>query len=440
MQLSSRIQQWSIGYLFLIIVTIYRGLLDQFYYSFSGPFEYYGMLWEPRSFATIASSYLVMLLIGWLLPKDPKRPSNILWVLMYLFTYVPVGTQYCYNANHSAEAFWALSLVFGFVSILMNIKWVPYKLEVPKATFSKYWVSVGLMSLGALAFLIVYFGVSLKVPSLTDVYDARSGYKEQSGRLSGYIFNWTGHFINTAFFVLALYRRNILLVVLAVAIELYLFTIGGHKSMLLMFALVGWVFIGARYMQRHLVLYLSGSLMGLMAVLFLVDTLNGEYTIFSSLLVRRNALLPAQLYFYFFDYFSSHPVDHFAQNFPFNMFWETNYDTKLPKLIGTEYFSFKDDIYANGNIFADIYANMGTWGFVVIPLILTFMFKVMDRLSANKNVVFTVPLFSAALLSLTNSGLIVNLITHGLLVAYLLVLLYPLKRLTLKGIEARDLS
>lgn len=440
MQLNHKIQQWSLGYIFLIIVTIYRAILDHFYHAFSGPFEYYGMLWEPRSFANIAISYVAMLGIGWLLPKDPKRPSNVLWVLMYLFTYVPVATQYCYNAHHSAEAFWSLTLVFAVASLLMSVKWLPYKLELPKVSFTKYWLGVGFLSIGALGFLLVYFGISLKMPSLTDVYDARAGYKEQSGRLSGYVFNWTGHFINTAFFVLALYRRNLLLIALAVGIELYLFTIGGHKSMLLMFALVSWVFIGARYMQRHLILYLSGSLASLMALLLLIDTLNGEYTLLSSLMVRRNALLPAQLYFYFFDYFSNHPVDHFAQNFPFNMFWDTHYDTKLPKLIGTEYFSFKDDIYANGNIFADIYANMGTWGFVVIPFIITFLFKVMDRLSANKNVVFTVPLFSAALLSLTNSGLIVNLITHGLIIAYILVLFYPMKRLSLKGVKAGELS
>ncbi len=101
------------------------------------------------------------------------------------------------------------------------------------------------------------------------------------------------------------------------------------------------------------------------------------------------------------------------------------YEECIPEIIGRIYFRFKDDVYANGNVFADTFSNVGMLSYPLLAVILPGIYALIDWASENKHLAFSIPLIFMTAHTLLNSGLIVTLITHGLLLGILVLALYP---------------
>ena len=172
---------------------------------------------------------------------------------------------------------------------------------------------------------------------------------------------------------------------------------------------------------------IAGGFVMMTGALYLIDMHHGTFNLASSIAVRRNFLMPAQLYFNYVDYFSRHQVDYFAQNFPFNIFHETNYGMPLPRIIAEAYLPRGHETYANTGVVADTFANLGYWGFPVVLIFFFVFFRVCDQLAQYRDSSFVTTVLSVFVLNFINGGLIVNIITHGLLITLLIIALYPRK-------------
>ena len=53
-------------------------------------------------------------------------------------------------------------------------------------------------------------------------------------------------------------------------------------------------------------------------------------------------------------------------------------------VIGKEYFGFNDGVYANGNVFADIFHNAGYLGYIFIFIVLSGLYMAIDYVSRDK--------------------------------------------------------
>jgi len=403
----------------------WKYMLEAYYELFSKDFGYYGIIYATRNWENMLFSNVAVALIAALIPIKLSKPSSLIITLLFLFCFIPIATVFTCNEHHPAIGFYGLSLSFFIIVCFQNISFLPsqifnnyLKLEVINGML------MGLFLTSILA-ISAYYGFAFKWVNFSDVYDTRAEYAGQSNKIIGYLYGWLSHVFNIAIMLFAWNKKKYGLFVLSLGAQVYLYTLGGHKSVLLIIPFVFWVWLGAKYASKSLSFYLLFTLFAITAALFYGDYQNGQYSNASSLFIRRNLLLPAQIYFHYIEYFGNNYFDFFAQNFPFNLFYETKYNEKLPAIIGKTYFTFKEGIYANGNIFADMFANLGYVSFIVGAIILSVIFKALDIVTKDKNLLFVLPMSAVSIVTLSNSGLIVNLITHGILVMVVLFRWYP---------------
>lgn len=411
--------------LFVLMALAWKLILEFYYELFSKDFGYYGMIYASRDGYNLSFSYTAVAVIAAFIPTQIRRPSWIVLVLLFLFCFVPVSVVFSCNERHPAMGFYGLSFCFLLLVLFQQINFLP-AFNTPN--YLKLDSLNGLLAVfyaGSFLAIAAYYGFALKWVSFADVYDTRAEYAGQSNRLIGYLYGWLSHVINIALMLYAWNRKNYALFAVAIAAQLYLYTLGGHKSVLLIIPFVFWVWAGVKFASRALSLYLLFTLFAITTLLFYGDFQSGQYSNAASLFIRRNLLLPAQIYFHFIEFFENNYYDYFAQNFPFSLLYETKYNEKLPALIGKTYFTFKEGIYANGNVFADMFANMGYAAFVLGAVVLSLLLKLFDIVTKDKNLLFILPMAAVTIVTLSNSGLIVNLITHGILIMVILLRWYP---------------
>jgi len=415
-------------------------MLDEFYVLFSSEFAYYGIVFNPVSHGHYLFSFVAVGLIALSLKLRNMRASSVIWLLLFIFCFIPSATVFSMNAQHPARGFYGLFALFLTVSLLLRISIFPKVKFSAYLQMQEYRFWLGFVFALLLLFTVSYYGLTLRWVNFSEVYDVRSEYMEQGNRIVGYFYGWLSHVLNIALLLIAVNKRNYWLAAFALAIQVYLYTLGAHKSVLLMIPFVIWIFIGVKYFYRYLGFYFISTLLVVCGMLLLNDLNAGTYSDTSSVVIRRNLLLPAQIYFHYVEYFGNYYSDYFAQNFPFSLFYESHYNEKLPAIIGKQYFTFKEDVYANGNIFADLFANLGWLAYSLGAVIIALLLKAIDKFSEDKNALFVIPLAAVSVVSLSNSGFIVNLVTHGLLVMLILAAFYPKTIFTLKYFKKNEVA
>ena len=126
---------------------------------------------------------------------------------------------------------------------------------------------------------------------------------------------------------------------------------------------------------------------------------------------------------YYWDFFSENPKDHFSRNFPFKFFYSSPYNEPVPYVVGKKF--FKRKVHANANFIADAYANFGYVGVLVVVFFFLIVLKLIDDFSYNKNKYVILSFLTMPFFSLTNMSFITVSMTHGLLFALLMIILYP---------------
>jgi hypothetical protein len=135
-------------------------------------------------------------------------------------------------------------------------------------------------------------------------------------------------------------------------------------------------------------------------------------------------LVPAQLSFFYYDFFSENGFTFLSQHHIFRNFIEYPYYLDPPHLIANFYFN-ESEANANNGIYADAYMNFGFVGFVLWAFLLTIILKLADGFSRNKKIIITIAAVAMPVISLSNSALLTNLLTHGLLLSLVVLYLLP---------------
>ncbi len=174
--------------------------------------------------------------------------------------------------------------------------------------------------------------------------------------------------------------------------------------------------------------------LGLAATIFLgllFYYLTGDVQTFLFLTVRW-LLVPAQVSFYYYDFFSTHQLIPFVYIFKYffkiSYFYDDPYDFEPAYLIGSEYFN-QPELGAVGGIIADAYMNLGLIGLVIWGTALVVILKLLDSCSKEVDQRIGIAAIAMASLSLSGTYLIRTLITGGLVLSLLLLYLLREKRM-----------
>lgn len=336
-----------------------------------------------------------------------------------MMVYVPAMIVPDYVRMNNFDAIIALKCVLLFCMALIymtgNFKLIPVYYTKVKTNVMLF--VIALFSLSLWGIIIQTFGIHFNFSQVDDVYDLREAYRDQVNRLSGYAMNWQSKIINALLLALGFVNKNKLLICIGVLGQLFIFSITGQKSVALSSVFILVIIFCLRKSGRDFVLYFVYGITALVFLTMALDlvTNSSEYT---SLFIRRMLITPGLLLSYYFDFFSVNPQVHLSHSI-LDPFLTYPYDKLPPFLIGEHYFG-RVGLAANANLWADGFANFGYAGIIGFTVLLVGILYLYDSISANRNFIVSAALIAMPAWSLVDTSLITSLLTHGIVIAFII--------------------
>lgn len=418
---------WAEGRLAILAgVAAYVALLQWSYVSLIAPtWHYIGLVDEPRGDGSLPFAVgLACLPAVWMSARLSPPSSVILW-LLYLLVYIPGQIIPMYTLAEGWHRIPDAALFLACFALLSALQQVPRTPVRPlRLSPSFYQVGLGVVAFGLLALMATTFGIPSDLPGLADVYDARAEYVaelESLTRVVAYVMGWSAYAIGPALIAVGVYRRSILIAALGVTVQLAVYSITGFKVALLSALVTPAIVVLISWRPQRAGVWILW--LGVMVVSFIAifESITGPGTL-SSLFIRRLIVVPGWLFGLYSDFFGSNPTYKLSHSI---LGWlnEEPYALSPPNLISYVYTGRITS--ANASVWADGYANFGAPGMILFTFLLGAVMWVMDAFSANRPMPLATAVIGAAGFSMVNSGLFTALLSHGILVALLLILLMP---------------
>ncbi len=286
------------------------------------------------------------------------------------------------------------------------------------------WTVCGVYSLLTYSVMALTVGVHLRFIALDDIYEVRAEYTEDvgSGGVLGYLLTGQAYVVNPLVLARGLVRRRPSLVVLALAGQFLLYSSTGFKAVLFSFAAVlgmALLFRGRR--PRNAAWFLTAPI-GIMIVSAVADELQGGIT-WTSVFTRRFMLTPGLLTSVYVEYFSANPVAGYGYSF-LRAWVPYPYDLPPPKRIADHLVPGSHG-YANANLFADGFANLGWIGIPVAAAALFAWLWFLDRASRGLPMRVVAMAVVMPSIMLSNTSIFTAMLSHGLLVGTLVLAIAP---------------
>jgi len=403
----------------LLLVLVFRLSLDISYVVYiSKVYAYSGFNYNP-DFIKIVESYAITFILLFCLNKSDKKVSVITTKLLYVIMIIPVFSLYALNDGPRAYVYFVF---FGFLLTLLIIK-LPH-LKIPRVTGSNYIALAILASITVITYstLFILNGVpSLKAFNLLSVYEIRSSVVFGPSFM-GYFVVWQAKVVNMFILGLGIYKKNVKLVLFAIALQVILFLILGSKSTL--FAPIFVLAVIFILKKNRFLLY---SVIGLTSVVLISLTLHftGVSILPASLFIRRLLFVPAINNFYYFDFFNQNPQVYLSQSL-FQGFIQYPYEMPVANLIGEKYYGSSEG-WVNTGYLAEAFMNFGLIGMILFSTILGFILLLLDSVMKSSRQTLAISVAIVGLFSLLDGGLFTVLLTHGLLFSIVILVLYAKK-------------
>jgi hypothetical protein len=374
-----------------------------------------------------AAGWVLAALPSLWMPIQLRRPSQVVYWLLYLLVLVPscLVPIYALDDQSSGPVLLAtcLVVVFALTSLIYRLPLLPLKrIHLESYEFS---VMLALLSIACYALMISSFGLHFHFVSFEDTYSVRAQFQDeltQGSALVAYAIGWQAWVINPFVMAMGLKSRRMSWILAGAAGQFAIYSITAFRSMLFSAGLllyILWVMRSTKAFGSRLALTWTAIFAGTGISLFFGYGLMAE-----ALVGVRMTALPGLLTGYYYEFFSSHPQAHLGHSILSSLV-DYPYAAEPPYLIGARYFhSASND--ANANIWADAYANFGYAGIVLFTILFAILLWFYDSIAAGSRNTWVATLAIALpAFALANGGLLTSLLTNGVALAMLLVYLMP---------------
>jgi hypothetical protein len=400
-----------------LYLAFYASLLFSYVTFFPQNFSYEGYV---EAFDAVRAAVAIPLVLG-LVVVVQRAPSStslllhmglMLVVMPMIVLWVGAGKTTAYLATG------VLSFLV-IVGVVRVVRLRPLRLANVGSAWTLRWLIalVGgiILAMGALG------GFRHFNLSLASVYEFRDEAADNLPGVFGYLIPAATKIFLPFGLIVALYRRSVLgVVAIAVGVVL-MFGLSSHKAILVYPVLVVGLYViaGSRWCVSLFVLGLTGLVN--LASLLLTVTENPAAVFFSSMVVRRGIILPAELTSYYLNWFLEQPYIYWAESKLTLGAFSSPYGIKIVNVIGLE-FSGRLDMAANVGWIGSGYANAGPVGVLAyalgIGLLIAVLTAFAERFDARVVVAANAPLVVTVLYA---SDFVTSLLTHGILVSLLVL-------------------
>lgn len=357
-------------------------------------------------------------LIGWMLPNTIAKPSTF---FAYFF-FVSIFTPSLLLAILQDEEIEFTFLICLAAMVLIFVSRLQITIRIPPLQFGSLISSI----LGVVALILLLVGfMSSGGPfnlDLFKVYELRSSGGVLSGGLWGYLVSNTAYAVAPFLLSLAVLKRSLVLGLVGMLSLALMFGFSGNKIFLVSIALVlfGALLFEFSVSYRRRLLFYGASILVLAATLISLQSESLE--IVGSMFVRRIFFIPAQLNYYYYEFFSQNPHVYLSHLWPWLV--QPPYEQNYGLLIGE--YSGHPQANATNGFLGTSYMHFGVYGMVAFSLVIGALVKLTDSFSPDvRHHGFVV---GATIVSyrvmLVESDLSTSLLTGGVLLSLFILWLY----------------
>ena len=363
-------------------------------------------------------SYVVMAFFLALHKNSVK--SFFLWVLWALTILPLVFTYISLPEFHNMFDFVMMAIgIFIEISIICMVK-INLNLNKWRMKILKYWK-------GGIVFFIFFViyryyyinGLSVFNLDFRKVYEYRFILRERMAGYLLYVDNWVMNIFNPCLCAYFLYKRKKFLFMRFVFMQILLFGFSSHKSVLLLVPIIVVIYLMSPIFLKRInyipLFALSG--IGSLFIFYYYD-IRGMVLA----LVDRLFIIPSEVNFYYYKYFSENGFDYFKHSFFRHFYIDSADSLNIAYKIGKTFFN-DESISANTGFIGSGYAQGGLPVLLIYGVIIAILINVIEAFTKKIPARLVLSFVSLPMLTLFISGdLPTTLLTGGMGVA--LILLY----------------
>lgn len=353
-----------------------------------------------------------------------SRVSDYFFATALLAVIAPLTSIYGLDASRPMFPVIVVCMTLYSIYVITRVKLISFNNIKVIRHGESIAIIVSLLFVVFLVFWYFFTGVKFNL-DLSKVYDVRAENAEiAAGGILAYTNNWTYQIFTIFLMSLALRYRRFFLFFSLVVVQIYFYAASAHKTILFLPVLLFgvWFYFRSKSSLTILPVMFTGVIGVTLLSYFFFDDLW-----LSSLFSRRVFYVPANLTFVYFDFFDNSPKV-FWSNSVLSSFITYPYDLSLTHVVGR--YLGKEQMGANNGFIASGYAQAGFFGIFIYALIVGAVLRFINDVTYN-----TLPVWLAVALSivplralLISSDLFTVMLTHGFIVAIILIYLARLKR------------
>ena len=409
----------------LIAFVLFSVLLIHVYKEQVVPFySYQGLVYNQDNFYWLILGFLINGVQILVLHRYFSDITGTFFWLLFLFLIAPFNYVIYLITNSIGIDILIYILVFNFsFYLLLFASRVNPKVGVLKSQrFDVFGTLMPVIGVILVVLVFSYTGFNLHV-SIEDIYDRRLEARNvlRSGSIKGYLESVLSGIVIPMLFVDGIVRRktgNLVIVFFAI---LVVFSLKGSKGVVFSPLYLGSiVWIKSKFKNETFVI-----LMGLIIVLVACELEKIFYntSIFANLVIRRKFIVPSQLSFYYWEYFSEHGLVYMKDSIIGSIIpMEPRYNIQRSRLIGYEYFG-KIEYNANANIFATAYADFGYMGMIISSLLAGIIIRWINLFGKGRALLVSSTMAYIAIVW-SEGALYTSILTNGVL---LILIIYWLQ-------------
>ncbi len=403
-------------FLDLILLALFKILLDYSYVNFvQKKFAYEGYQYS-FNFMHYIEGWIVIILVFFLLISKKKNILYVTLFIAYLLLIPPASTLYAFAGK---QLFSFYVIVLSYTLLLLMTSNIKIHLKFIKNSYNFSLVFSLIITIVVLLHQISVIGIGNINFDLSKVYELRREYGVTSNQgIFGYLNGWVFKVFNILMISWSLHRKKYVYLLFFVFLQILLFGLAGHKSIVVAMLLLFAVYYFNRY--RALTTIILSSFIALfilaLSLYFIYDNI-----ILPSIIIRRAFFVPVDLNYIYLDFFSTHDWIIWSDGILRN-FIDYPYTLSSAHVVGA--YLGHPEMGANTGFIGSGYMNLGLIGILLYIIILALIINLINSFQKIPiwlaNGIVLMPLLSA----LISSDLPTTLLTHGLLVSVLMVYLY----------------
>lgn len=271
--------------------------------------------------------------------------------------------------------------------------------------------------------LMIYVFLTNGPPPMTaldvlDVYELRGEDYFIRNEYINYLYQWIMAVLLPFMMAYFLVKKKNFPVLFCVVIALVFYLYSGNKTNLFVIPLVIGAYLFAKYKDTNYRFY--GFLtLGITMTAILVPLTDLPFSLF----VRRTLVIPANLKFLYYDFFSNNPKLGFA-----GTLWGSKlgavypYDKRIGYIISEKYFGLPE-MNSNTGFFAEGFSRFGLPGVVAALILFSFLLILLDGMQKRTGYTFAVTMSVYPIFTL-NDGQLIDSLIFGPMLALLFICLF----------------